>query len=81
MTKILTKLLKNFFLPLLVIYIAFLSYNYNFFRVANNSWFATYQTSAEQLIIDGLLNGKDEYGRLSLGRYSRPNIENQFLQF
>ena len=75
--KTLTKLLKKISIPLVVIYIAFLSYNYNFFHVVNDKWFFTHGQPTKRLIVDGLLRGKDEYGRLSLGKYSRPNIENQ----
>ena len=71
--KILIRLLKKIYLPIIVIYIAFLSYNYNFFRVANNEWFLNHSIFSEQLVIEGLLNGKDEYGRLFLGRYTRDN--------
>lgn len=71
--RILTRLLKKIYLPIIVIYIAFLSYNYNFFRVANNEWFLNHSIFSEQLVIEGLINGKDEYGRLFLGRYTRDN--------
>ena len=70
--KKLTKLLKKLYLPLIVIFIAFLSYNYNFFRVANHQWFLS-PTGSEHLVIAGLINGKDKYGRLFLGRHTNDN--------
>ena len=71
--KKLTKLFKKFYLPLIVICIAFLSYNYNFFRVANHQWFLNYSIGSENLVTAGLINGKDKYGRLFLGRYTNDN--------
>jgi hypothetical protein len=71
--KKLTKLFKKFYLPLIVICIAFLSYNYNFFRVANHQWFLNYSMGSEYLVTAGLINGKDKYGRLFLGRYTNDN--------
>ena len=70
--KKLTKFLKKLYLPLIVIFIAFLSYNYNFFRVANHQWFLS-PTGSEHLVIAGLINGKDKYGRLFLGRHTNDN--------
>ena len=72
--KTLTELLKKIFLPLIVIYIAFLSYNFNFFHVVNDDRFIFRPT--EHLVLDGILKGKDEYGRLYLGLYTRPDIKN-----
>ena len=77
MLKILTKILKKISLPLVVIYIAFLSYNYNFFHVVNDKWFFTHGQPTKRLIVDGLLRGKDEYGRLSLGLYSHPDLKDE----
>jgi len=71
--KKLTKLLKKFYLPLIVIFIAFLSYNYNFFRVANNWWFVNHDIFSEQIVIEGVINGKDEHGKVFLGRITRDN--------
>jgi len=71
--KILTKFLIKFYLPIIVICIAFLSYNYNFFRVANHQWFLNYSLGSENLVTAGLINGKDKYGRLFLGRYTNDN--------
>lgn len=71
--KILTRLLKKIYLPLIVICIAFLSYNYNFFRVANHQWFLKHSGGSEHLVVAGLINGKDKYGRLFLGRYTNDN--------
>ena len=79
MLKILTKISKKISLPLVVIYIAFLSYNYNFFHVVNDKWFFTHGQPTKRLIVDGLLRGKDEYGRLSLGKYSRPDLKDEKL--
>ena len=73
--KTLTELLKKISLPLIVIYIAFLSYNFNFFHVVNDDRFLNQK--GEWYVLDGILKGKDEYGKLSLGRYIRTDINNQ----
>lgn len=73
-------LLSRYFLKILILLVAlillFFSYNNNSLVAANNNWYETFQLDSEQLVLDGLLNGGD---RPTLGRFSRPSIDTQYL--
>jgi hypothetical protein len=71
---------KHILLPVLITLAAFLSFKYNFFRVASDNLFLEHDLYSEQIVLDGIVHGFDEYGRLTLGRYSRPEIQNQDLE-
>ncbi len=58
---------------------AFLSYNYNALMITSDDYFITHQLDSEQLILDGILHGNNENGHISLGRYTRPNIDKQWV--
>lgn len=60
---------------LLITFAAFLSYWNNFFKVTYKDFFETHQNRSEQLVLDGILHGSDGSNRLKLGRYFRPNLE------
>lgn len=74
-----SNLVKNIVIPLLIAITAFLSYHYNFFRVTSDKLFAEYQLESEQRVLDGILHGSDHGQQLTLGNYSRPEIENQYI--
>jgi hypothetical protein len=71
-------IIQNLTIPLIVVIISFLSYNYNFLGAANNSWFRTHDLHSEQLVLDGILNGLDKDNSngsdFRLGSYSRPGL-------
>ena len=43
----------------------------------NDDRFFIHDKNSEQLVLDGILKGKDEYGKLYLGKYIRTDINNQ----
>lgn len=68
------------FLPLLIVMAAaFLSFEHNAFGVASDKWFTGFPGGSEQLVLDGLLHGAEDPGRLRLGTYSRPDSASQNL--
>lgn len=73
-------LIRNFlnvaFLTFALTFLYF-SYSNNGLLAANNHWYKTFQLDSEQLVLDGLLNGGD---RPTLGRFSRPSIDNKSLE-
>jgi hypothetical protein len=71
------QLFNKYYLSIIIGCLAFLSYNYNALMITSDDYFRTYQLDSEQLILDGILHGNNENGKMSLGRYSRPNIKNQ----
>lgn len=73
-----SKHLNTVLLTFAVFLSAYLSYNLNFFKAAPDEWFTNHQIDSEQLVLDGLLNGSSGDQGVVLGRYSRPDIENQY---
>jgi hypothetical protein len=67
---------KKYYIALLMLLAAFLSYNYNFFLVTNDQLFTAHQLDSEQLVLDGILHKSSDDGLLRLGTYPRPEIEN-----
>jgi hypothetical protein len=59
--------------------VAFLSFDLNAFRVVPASWFASHQVDSEQLVLDGVLHALQTGGAHQLGRYSRPQLEAQYV--
>ena len=73
-------LIRNFLnVTFLIFALTFLyfSYSNNGLLAANNYWYKTFEASSEQLVLDGILNGGD---RPTLGRFSRPTIDQQTLE-
>lgn len=66
--------LNILFISLLIAFIAFLSYNNNFFLVTSDKLFLEHQLGSEQYVLDGILHGVDSNGYLRLGTYTRPEI-------
>jgi len=77
----LRKIIKSSAMPFMVIFISFLSFNFNFFGAANNSWFHIHDLHSEQLVLDGILNGLDKDDSndsgFRLGGYSRPGVSDE----
>lgn len=71
--------LKNYLIPLLLAITAFLSYNNNFFLVTSDKLFLEHQLDSEQLVLDGILHRSEGNGPLKMGRYARPEINNQSI--
>jgi len=74
-----THFLKNYYMAIIIGILAFLSYNYNTFMVASNDFFQKHQLDSEQLVLDGILHGTHDNNHIILGRYTRPEINNQSL--
>ena len=70
---------KNVVIFLLILLSAYFSYSINIFNVASNDWFEKHQYDSEQLVLDGLLNGAASNNEVVLGRYTRPDVVNQYL--
>ncbi len=53
----------------------------NYFYAAPSSWFIQHQLDSEQLVLDGILHSSKANSRqpVVLGRYTRPEIQNQYL--
>jgi hypothetical protein len=60
-----------------VFFLGYVSYARNAFMVVPDAWFQSHQIDSEQLVLDGLLNKGADGGKVVLGRYSRPAIENR----
>ncbi len=65
-------------LPLIVLAMAFLSFNFNFYRITWDSTLYKHDMGSEQLVLDGMLNAAANEGPVVLGRYTRPEIDQQW---
>jgi hypothetical protein len=74
------KLIIKTFLSTLIFIVSYISFNYNLLGVADKSWFDIHQLDSEQLVLDGILEAEigNSKNNLSLGRYSRPSINDQW---
>ncbi|MFZ2727732.1 MAG: hypothetical protein WAX77_15885, partial [Methylococcaceae bacterium] len=70
------KTVQKILLPLLIALLAFLSYQYNIFRVTSDVLFLTHQLNSEQLVLDGILHSLNNHEPLKLGYYVRPTVNN-----
>lgn len=61
---------RRIFLVFIIFSAGILSYNWNFFRVADPSFFEQTNAGSEELILDGILHG--ENGTPIIGWYDRP---------
>ena len=65
---------KTLCIALLIAAAAFLSYEFNAFKVTTDGLFISHQLDSERLVLDGLLHGRHKDGTLRLGTYSRPGM-------
>ena len=71
--------LKTLCISISIFVISFLAFQNNSLRIADQIWFENFSSTAEQYVLDGILNANQSkpFASAYLGNFTRPLEENQ----